>query len=75
MIEEESQIEELQDELTNWKKNRAAAAMDDDDTEFLELNKRVKEIEKQLETAEKKLEQTNRNFLMEETAKNARDLE
>jgi capsule polysaccharide export protein KpsE/RkpR len=75
MIEEESQIEELQDELTNWKKNRAAAAMDDDDTEFLELNKRVKEIEKQLETAEKKLEQTNRTFLMEETAKNARDLE
>lgn len=62
MIEEESQIEELQDELNNWKRNRAAAAMDDDDTEFLELNKRVKEIEKQLETAEKKLEQTNRNF-------------
>jgi hypothetical protein len=39
------------------------------------LNKRVKEIEKKFETAEKKLEQTNRTFLMEETAKNARDLE
>jgi hypothetical protein len=74
-MEEESQIEELRDELTNWKKNRAAAAMDDDDTEFLELNKRVKEIEKQLETAEKKLKQTTRNFEMEETAKSARDLE
>lgn len=74
-MDEESQLEELQDELNNWKKNRNAVALDDDDTEFKELDKKVKEIEKQLQTVEKKLEETTRKFTIEETAKNARDLE
>lgn len=74
-LDEEAQVAELEEQLANWKRKRAIAAMNDDDQGFDELHARVLATEKELKDANTRLEKTTTDYDFEEAAKAKRDLD